>query len=160
MTGVLIAIFLGWAGGYRFYKKQIGLGILYLLTFGVFGIGWIVDIFSAVKANNNSSKTLPNTLTLDVDVMGAFAKCSKNPEKKRIEVIQNIYEGDPLSLETGFYENKPFYLVVDPKSGLDIGSLPSDLNSEIKAYYHDAKLSAVLTKRDIDYPKIKLTIQR
>ena len=47
MAGLLIAIFLGWFGGYRFYKKQIGLGILYLFTVGLFGIGWLVDIVQA-----------------------------------------------------------------------------------------------------------------
>ena len=47
MTGILLAVFLGWAGGYRFYKGNIGVGILYLFTFGFFGIGWIIDIASA-----------------------------------------------------------------------------------------------------------------
>ena len=49
MTGLIIAIVLGWAGGYRFYKKQVGLGILYLLSGGICGIGWIVDIICAYK---------------------------------------------------------------------------------------------------------------
>ena len=26
MQGIIIALLLGWAGGYRFYKKQYGLG--------------------------------------------------------------------------------------------------------------------------------------
>lgn len=37
--------FLGWAGAHRFYSGCIGTGILYLLTFGLFGVGWLVDIF-------------------------------------------------------------------------------------------------------------------
>ena len=49
MTGLLIAICFGWMGGYRFYKKQIGMGVLYLLTFGLFGVGWIIDIVTAYK---------------------------------------------------------------------------------------------------------------
>lgn len=47
--GTIIAITLGWAGGYRFYRKQYGLGVLYLFTFGLFGIGWFVDIFASLK---------------------------------------------------------------------------------------------------------------
>ncbi len=31
--------------GHKFYEGKIGMGILYLLTVGLFGIGWIVDIF-------------------------------------------------------------------------------------------------------------------
>jgi len=33
----------GWFGLHKFMEKKIGLGILYLLTFGIFGIGWIID---------------------------------------------------------------------------------------------------------------------
>lgn len=45
--GILIAMFLGIFGGYRFYKNQIGLGFLYLFTGGLCGIGWLYDIMSA-----------------------------------------------------------------------------------------------------------------
>ena len=47
--GVLIAIFLGWCGGYRFYKKQFVLGVLYLFTCWLFCIGWIVDIAASLS---------------------------------------------------------------------------------------------------------------
>ena len=31
--------------GHKFYEGKVGMGILYLLTWGIFGIGWIIDIF-------------------------------------------------------------------------------------------------------------------
>lgn len=40
----LLAIFLGYFGAHHFYVGKIGMGILYFLTAGIFGIGWIVDI--------------------------------------------------------------------------------------------------------------------
>ena len=49
MAGLFLGVFLGWAGGYRFYKKQYGLGFLYLFTFGLCGIGWIIDAIKAVR---------------------------------------------------------------------------------------------------------------
>lgn len=49
MEGLIIAIFLGWIGGYRFYKKQYGLFILYLFTCGLFGIGWLIDIICSIS---------------------------------------------------------------------------------------------------------------
>lgn len=45
--GLIYAILFGWCGGYRFYRKEYALGILYLLTLGLFGFGWIADIIIA-----------------------------------------------------------------------------------------------------------------
>lgn len=48
--GMMIAtIFFGWLGVQRYASGQIGLGILYTLTFGLFGIGWIYDIYNEIK---------------------------------------------------------------------------------------------------------------
>lgn len=43
-TALLLCIFLGYFGIHYFYVGRIGMGILFLCTFGLFGIGWIVDI--------------------------------------------------------------------------------------------------------------------
>lgn len=48
LTYLILTIVLGWAGIHRFYRRQIGLGILYLLTVGICGIGWFVDICIAI----------------------------------------------------------------------------------------------------------------
>lgn len=45
-TELLLCLFLGWAGGHKFYRKKIGMGILYLLTLGLFCIGWWGDLIS------------------------------------------------------------------------------------------------------------------
>ena len=43
-TALMLCIFLGGLGVHYFYVRRIGMGILYLLTGGLFGVGWIVDI--------------------------------------------------------------------------------------------------------------------
>ncbi len=40
-----LCFFLGMFGVHKFYEKKIGMGILYLFTAGLFGIGWLIDVF-------------------------------------------------------------------------------------------------------------------
>lgn len=42
-----VTLFLGPFGVHRFMKHQVGMGVLYLCTVGLFGIGWIVDLVKA-----------------------------------------------------------------------------------------------------------------
>ena len=39
----LLCLFLGYLGAHKFYEGKAGGGILYLFTFGLFGIGWFID---------------------------------------------------------------------------------------------------------------------
>lgn len=51
-VSLLLCIFLGWIGAHKFYEGKIGMGILYICTFGLLGFGWIIDIFRiAIKTN-------------------------------------------------------------------------------------------------------------
>ena len=50
-VALLLCIFLGGLGVHRFYVGKIGTGIVWLLTGGVFGIGWIVDIIQIALGN-------------------------------------------------------------------------------------------------------------
>ena len=41
-----LCLFLGFLGAHKFYEGKIGTGILYLFIFGIFCIGWLIDIFN------------------------------------------------------------------------------------------------------------------
>lgn len=38
-----LCLCLGYLGAHKFYEGKAGMGILYLFTLGLFGIGWIID---------------------------------------------------------------------------------------------------------------------
>lgn len=47
-----LCLFLGPLGAHKFYEGKIGMGILYLCTAGLCGIGWLIDIFSILFKPN------------------------------------------------------------------------------------------------------------
>lgn len=53
LAELIITILLGPLGVHKFMKGKIGMGILYLFTFGLFYIGWIIDITKAARKLKN-----------------------------------------------------------------------------------------------------------
>ena len=48
----LLCLFLGYLGAHKFYEGKIGMGILYLFTVGLFGIGWFIDCITLLFKHN------------------------------------------------------------------------------------------------------------
>ena len=48
----LLCFFLGYLGAHKFYEGKAIMGILYLFTAGVFGIGWFIDCIALLLKPN------------------------------------------------------------------------------------------------------------
>lgn len=56
-TDLWLCIFLGMFGVHKFYEGKTGMGILYLLTCGLFGIGWLVDIVIIATSPSTNARS-------------------------------------------------------------------------------------------------------
>ncbi len=51
-VALILCIFLGFVGGHKFYEGKIGMGILYIFTGGLFGIGVLIDLIVILTKPN------------------------------------------------------------------------------------------------------------
>jgi len=58
----LLWLFVGYLGVHRFYLGKIGTGILFLLTGGILGIGWFIDIFLNQRNVNRKNEEIEMNL--------------------------------------------------------------------------------------------------
>lgn len=63
MSKFFICLFGGWFGLHKFMEKKTGLGVLYLFTGGLCGIGWLVDtityLIKWLSADNKAAAPTP-----------------------------------------------------------------------------------------------------
>lgn len=51
-VAVLLCFFLGYVGAHKFYEGKVGMGILYIFTVGLCGIGTLVDFIKLLMKPN------------------------------------------------------------------------------------------------------------
>lgn len=77
IVALILCIFLGTLGVHRFYVGKSKSGILYLCTLGLFGIGWIYDIFNI--ANNLFTDSYGAILTSENANQNILNESKKKP---------------------------------------------------------------------------------
>ena len=60
LVAYLLWLFLGYLGIHKFYLEQWGWGVIYLFTGGLFGIGWLIDLFILATQVDNYNLKHPN----------------------------------------------------------------------------------------------------
>lgn len=51
-VALILCVLLGFVGAHKFYEGRAGMGILYIFTGGLFGIGWLIDIIALLCKPN------------------------------------------------------------------------------------------------------------
>lgn len=51
-TAFLLCVFLGFLGAHKFYEGKTVMGVIYLFTMGIFGIGWFIDTIALLFKPN------------------------------------------------------------------------------------------------------------
>ncbi|MBO7726899.1 MAG: hypothetical protein J6S50_00450 [Oscillospiraceae bacterium] len=81
-------------------------------------------------------------------IAGVGYECRKDPKKKRLDVLKSLKVGAPLVLEYYEYEGRPAYMVVDCKSGLDIGTLHEGTAVSLKESFPNAVFVAKIVENN------------
>lgn len=98
---------------------------------------------AAKRAEINATK-IPSgkyKKTMTVKLVGVTFDCERAYGWNRQDVLCGSSDNDVVSIEPYTRDGEPAYLVVDPVSGRDIGSLPAEVSEE----YPNARIEGYLT---------------
>jgi hypothetical protein len=86
----LLWFFLGGFGAHKFYLKKPVMGVLYLFTLGLFGIGWIVDLFTLGRQVDRFNETVQdvNDLAVNHDLT-TEQKQEINPQPEQVAPVSD-----------------------------------------------------------------------
>lgn len=168
MNDFIITLLFGWLGVHKFMQKKYALGVLYLCTLGLFGIGWLIDTITAfTKMTNGKQQTTQQQKSnvfsgggvrasgkqliksFDTVIVGTFAKCDLDPESKREDLIFCVKPNWELSLQYWEYKKNPAYYVLHP-NGADLGNVREGLAKILHDEYSDCEFKVYAIKKGYD----------
>lgn len=159
------ALFGGWFGLHRYMAGEIGMGIVYTCTSGLFGIGWIVDTIKAFSDSQTKSENPDSQFTklgvvpektFSFQAAGFRFKCrfpnTRFDERQFILVRSHV--GDSVSLRQYEWEGKPAIALISDKYGADLGVVPaSHVNTILKLTEKYDVIGKIIDLERIEYRK-------
>ncbi|EGC35266.1 hypothetical protein DICPUDRAFT_33672 [Dictyostelium purpureum] len=106
LVAYILWFFLGLLGIHRFYLGRTISGIVYLFTGGIFGIGWLVDIFllpSLVRHYNNKHHDHTTVIVAPAPVVYQAGSQHYAPYQP-----QPYYAQQPISPQQQQYYQQPY----------------------------------------------------
>lgn len=145
LTEFVITVFAGWIGVHKFKQGKVGIGILYLFTFGLFYVGWIYDIIQswktykyACRVQSQSGVAAPTPANVapapvqntDTFTFKAAGVTFNNGRKTRQAILRKIYWRDEPFLRVSYtlreYDFNGSPAIGIYANGEQIGNVPKD----------------------------------
>ena len=84
-----LCFFLGILGVHKFVERKTGMGLLYLFTGGLFGIGWLIDCIRYLVAALNQNRTPvyappPQYYTMETQSPAMYTPPAEMPHRRLI----------------------------------------------------------------------------
>jgi TM2 domain-containing membrane protein YozV len=121
MTAYLLWFFLGWCSAHKFYLGKIGIGILYLLTGQLFGIGWLIDLF-----------TLGNQVDLYNALHGGGGANIQNTNQNSQNIVVNVASPTGITPEVKVSAEKQILALSEKNSSLSVKQIVSQTSLEME----------------------------
>lgn len=169
----VLCLFLGYLGIHKFYEGKIGLGVLYLFTFGLFGIGWLIDICISLKnlINSSSNKNSNSTSTSSYRtwVIRATGVTFNNEDgSSRQNLISSLNVGELVKLSPYKYKEEDAIYILNSKNKI-LGNIPVEYATEITNKLHSNIIEKTIVEeansfidennKKVYYLKVKLFIK-
>lgn len=156
MSNLILTILFGYLGTYRFSKKQNKLGFVYLFTCGLFGIGWIYDIYLAYLDYKKSQKRFTDSThqkqsqenfieknNTDTRIVSQTEETSHNIENCPKIIYDHKMNFNHLSLDDIIDTNPEEYIVFDCET---TGLFPHSGDRIIEFCFLKYKNNAIIEK--------------
>lgn len=163
---LIITVLVGYLGIHKFMEKKTTLGWIYLFTFGLCGIGWIIDIIIAIKNFNkiddkkNENCNIATERKNNISHIANFKKLTLDEiiDKNPTEYV--VFDTETTGLHPYSGDRIIEFSLLKYKEGKLIDKFVSLVNPECKLPAIIVELTGINSDDLFDKPQISLYIKK